>query len=533
MSLGVTRHFVRIGERLVHYRRCGEGPPLLLVHQSPASSAELEPLMQAWGESHSCIAPDTPGFGQSDPLPQACAEVDDFADALIGFLDAVGIARIAAYGVHSGAITLIAALRRYAPRFTAVAANGFALWTEEEKADFGEHYLPPFQPQPYGEHLTWLWSRLVEQRWFFPWYRTVHEARMRLPAAPPDRLHAQAMDMLYSGDAYRVGYGAMLRADRTLPSGGTPVLIAAHDGDPLQAHIARFDSLPKGWQAVPLKTPQEVEAACFAHLAAHPARRVKLTDSTAAGAGFVAVRTPRFDGLLHWRGSADASRVKLHGPGSSAVAAIGSDDTGSLALDLPGHGLSDGWADGRAYNLDDWALAVATALERLAPDRRVTLAGHGWSALLALRVAALNDRVADVEAVDGHLPLPEDGRLWRSEALIGIAPDHFGTHLVKAWAATRAGQLFWPWFDQRPETAIPFDPAQLAPAYLARQHLGVLQGVAAQALLDVLIDADREALVAACPVPVRWQRCGWAAARADLWAPAEGPKLQLVTVENR
>lgn len=40
----IFRHFIRVGNRRVHYRRAGSGPSLLMVHQSPRSSAEYEPL---------------------------------------------------------------------------------------------------------------------------------------------------------------------------------------------------------------------------------------------------------------------------------------------------------------------------------------------------------------------------------------------------------------------------------------------------------------------------------------------------------
>ena len=61
----ITRHFIRVGNRRVHYRKAGSGPTLLMVHQSPRSSAEYEPLMEKWAQHFTCIAPDTPGFGQS------------------------------------------------------------------------------------------------------------------------------------------------------------------------------------------------------------------------------------------------------------------------------------------------------------------------------------------------------------------------------------------------------------------------------------------------------------------------------------
>ena len=78
----ISRHFVTVqgnwGPRQVHYRRAGTGPTLLLLHQSPQSSREFEPLMQVWGENFTVIAADAPGYGLSDPLGVAQAEPGGF-----------------------------------------------------------------------------------------------------------------------------------------------------------------------------------------------------------------------------------------------------------------------------------------------------------------------------------------------------------------------------------------------------------------------------------------------------------------------
>ncbi len=35
----ITRHFMTVGTRQVHYRRAGSGPPVVLLHPSPNSGA--------------------------------------------------------------------------------------------------------------------------------------------------------------------------------------------------------------------------------------------------------------------------------------------------------------------------------------------------------------------------------------------------------------------------------------------------------------------------------------------------------------
>lgn len=170
----ITRHFATItggrwGARQVHYRRAGSGPVVLCLHQSPLSSRDMLATLARWHPHFTCIAPDTPGFGLSDPLGVPRAEMTDFADAVVEFMDALGIARAAVYGFHTGAMITLALAAHHPQRIACAVANGVVLLTEQERADMVEHYLPPLLPAWDGSHLAWLWARLREQTIFFPW----------------------------------------------------------------------------------------------------------------------------------------------------------------------------------------------------------------------------------------------------------------------------------------------------------------------------------------------------------------------------
>ena len=173
-------------------------------------------------------------------------------------------------------------------------------------------------PSAYGEHLTWLWNRILEQSWFFPWFDARPEARLSVAHDDPARVHAVVMEMLDAGDAYRLGYGAVLRAPRDIPSPDAvtpPVLIAAYDGDPLQAHIDRLGEMPTGWEARKVATPARLHDASLAFLKQLPAQDCQpLAEDD--DAGFVHVNTGDFDGLIHWQGRKGARTLTLHAPGS-------------------------------------------------------------------------------------------------------------------------------------------------------------------------------------------------------------------------
>jgi 4,5:9,10-diseco-3-hydroxy-5,9,17-trioxoandrosta-1(10),2-diene-4-oate hydrolase len=97
----------------VHYFEGGEGPPIVLVHGLGSSAGlefrfNLEPLAQR----HRVIAPDLPGFGQSDK-PQIPYTMPFFVETLGTFLERVGVARAAVLGISfGGRVALGHALRQ-------------------------------------------------------------------------------------------------------------------------------------------------------------------------------------------------------------------------------------------------------------------------------------------------------------------------------------------------------------------------------------------------------------------------------------
>lgn len=447
----ITRHVLTIPARgpkparKVHYRRCGSGPALLMVHQSPRSSAEYAELMREWGAHFTCIAPDTPGFGQSDPLP-GNPEIGDFADAIMEFADALGIAPCPAYGFHSGGIILVTAIKRRPQAFRCLAVGGYAIWTPEEMRIFGESYLPEFVPQPYGEHLAWIWNRILEQSWVFPWFDTREEARLPIAHADVAQVSQTVSEMLDAGEHYRAGYGAVLRAPRDIPPAGEdvpPCLISAYDGDPLQAHIDRLGEMPASWSARKVATPKEHQDTSLAFLQEHVGDAPCGALPEDADEGWLHLD----DGLIHWKGKR-GGRLQLHAPARE----LADPGEGALAIDVPGHGQSSDFADMRA--------AVKAAADALG-----------------------------AQGIDWPAPPPGD-----PEALYpDMTPDRFGLYLQRAWQTARAEAFFEPWYEANATHAVPLSPEAIAtPAVHARALARVRAGDAARRWHDTLAQIQGE-----------------------------------------
>ncbi len=60
---------MRVGGMRVAVREAGQGPDVLLLHCSSSHSGQWAPLIEALAPRHRVRAPDLPGYGRSDPLP--------------------------------------------------------------------------------------------------------------------------------------------------------------------------------------------------------------------------------------------------------------------------------------------------------------------------------------------------------------------------------------------------------------------------------------------------------------------------------
>jgi pimeloyl-ACP methyl ester carboxylesterase len=79
----------------------GAGTPLLILHSTPNSHTHFAPLLPLLMPFYRVIAPDTLGFGQSDPMPPTIT-MEALAETMTAVLDAFGIARAHVYGFHTG-----------------------------------------------------------------------------------------------------------------------------------------------------------------------------------------------------------------------------------------------------------------------------------------------------------------------------------------------------------------------------------------------------------------------------------------------
>jgi len=450
MMTAELRQTVTTAGRTLHLRRFGKGPPVVLLHESPRSSAVLLPLAQMLAADFTVFALDTPGYGLSDPLPLVRPNVEDYADAIAASLQALGLTRAAVYGTHTGAAIALAMAKRHADLVVGAVLDGYPVFTPSEGDLHAYHYLPAFEPAWDGSHVARLWSRVRDQYTFFPWYQPGRDNRLRRDPPQPAQQNAVIRDLLAAGRHYATGYEAAFRADgvAALSDVTPPVCIMCREDDLLFPHLDRLPELPPTMSIVKLGAEK-------------PAWGARIGKEMATMIGAATAPPPVFglngapqgalcalDGGVLARcydtgARAAAPLLLLHDlPGRSrdwhAVALREAQRRLVIAPDLPGSGVSPA--------LHDWPGDVAALVERLLTALSAQgvagfeIGGCGLGAVLALELSrAVGPSAGQVLLLDP----PPLGAVTQGAAR--PTPDWHGGHLMAAWHEARERMLFRPW----------------------------------------------------------------------------------------
>lgn len=162
----VTRQFLDCRFGQLHLWRCGDPQsnrvPLLCCHMSPKSGRTFREVISVLGEQRFCLAPDYPGFGESDPPPaNPPVTVEDYAHCMWAAVDHFGFDQINILGYHTGSMvaSAMAALRPDSVlRIIAISAPVFE---PQEITSLRQTYAPVALDEA-GTRFTTGWARILE-----------------------------------------------------------------------------------------------------------------------------------------------------------------------------------------------------------------------------------------------------------------------------------------------------------------------------------------------------------------------------------
>lgn len=228
----LTHKFLKVEGHSIAYLEAGEGPPLVLLHGIPTSSLLWRDVIAHLARSRRVIAPDMLNYGRSDKPNRADVSIAAQARILVGFLDALGLARVdlAAHDIGGGVAQIVAVRHpERLNRLILASAVCFDSWP-----------IPEFEPLQEAGAETKLSVEGLEAmlRDFLP-----------QGVADADGLSAEATEIMLRPWTGEAGKAALFRNFRRLNPEYTmaiarelemldlPVLVLWGDGDPFQKPV--------------------------------------------------------------------------------------------------------------------------------------------------------------------------------------------------------------------------------------------------------------------------------------------------------
>ena len=195
MSIG--RGYIATSFGQVHYRYAGTpgAPVLLLLHQTPSTSAMYEPMMQALAPT---LPPHCAGHTGNGHERRDAGQYDHpgLAEGIAEFLDELGVVRCHVFGHHTGASIAVELAAQNPSLVEAVALSGPPLLTREMQEKLPA-LASSFDVREDGKHLSSMWQRIRDKD---------HDA-------PLEIIERETMNGLQLGDRYGAAYAAVVDHD--------------------------------------------------------------------------------------------------------------------------------------------------------------------------------------------------------------------------------------------------------------------------------------------------------------------------------
>jgi pimeloyl-ACP methyl ester carboxylesterase len=245
----IKRGFVDVAAGQIHYRHAGQGgTPLVMLHASPSSAKQLEPLIGAFAASRRVIAPDTMGNGDSSPAPQASPTIEDLAAGAFEAVNNLGLERFDLYGTHTGASIAATIAIAHPDRVRKLVLDGVGIYEGSEQKAILDNYLPEVPIDTHGLHALWAWSFVRDMFFFWPWFARDKEHARAVGLPSPDALHDKYVEVLKGYRSFRKAYRAAFTFDKRarLPLIRVPTLAVCARSDMLFPYLDAVEKLIPG-----------------------------------------------------------------------------------------------------------------------------------------------------------------------------------------------------------------------------------------------------------------------------------------------
>lgn len=209
----------------LHYRQCGQGAALVLLHQTSQNSIQFAPAMPLLAAAgYQITAFDTPGYGMSDG-PGEPPKITDYADAIAAAIAALNLSRAIVLGHHTGAAIATALAADHPDQVGTLVLHSPPIYTEEERQERQARPRLDQSPKEDGSHLL--------ARWQVSHGKTGNSASV-------EATHMSTLCAMIAGANEWHGHRAAFHFDlaEALSRSVSPLIIISNTGDTIH-HLAK------------------------------------------------------------------------------------------------------------------------------------------------------------------------------------------------------------------------------------------------------------------------------------------------------
>ncbi len=152
----------------IHYWTSGDGPPLVLVHQTLKTSDEFVNLAPYLSDKFRLIAIDLPGHGNSDD-PPGPHTMENLTAAIVELANHLNLGKFSVLGHHGGALVVSSLGATVPDRIHKLILSGTSgpsgvELSDEELASRLKLIEREFDPDEAGDEILRIWKNIVRQR---------------------------------------------------------------------------------------------------------------------------------------------------------------------------------------------------------------------------------------------------------------------------------------------------------------------------------------------------------------------------------
>ena len=145
-------HYVYRRDGKVYVYRVGDGDPIVFLHSVGTHGASWKRVIDELSRHFACYVIDMPGHDHFD-IPPRKYTLDDYADAVVDVMDAIGLKQTNMMGDHTGAMISVIVAVQHPERVKRLVLDGLPYWNKEQGQVIWERWFSPMYTDTTSYHV--------------------------------------------------------------------------------------------------------------------------------------------------------------------------------------------------------------------------------------------------------------------------------------------------------------------------------------------------------------------------------------------